>query len=134
VQQDPEQTKELVSRNVGSKPHKGLHNNSFKEALLQKKGVDGATSAMEEGKDMEVTLEIEVEEDKVKMLKDAFVGFLLEDIEAKLLQQYFIMDGYHNLKVTTLGHMKVLISSTKEEEVKESERDCEYSWVVVQMV
>ncbi|MCI70771.1 hypothetical protein A2U01_0092034, partial [Trifolium medium] len=65
-----------------------------------------------------VAWEVDVEEEKVALLRGAFVGFLLEDVEAQQLQQYFSMDGYHDIIITTLGHLKVLITSPKEEEVK----------------
>ncbi|MCI43268.1 hypothetical protein A2U01_0064505, partial [Trifolium medium] len=55
----------------------------------------------------------------VELLKGAYAGFLTEVIEAHLIQQYFTMDGYHNVKVTSLGHMKVLLSSPNKEVVKE---------------
>jgi hypothetical protein len=37
----------------------------------------------------------------------------------RTLQHNFIMDGYHRIKITPLGHLKVLISSSEEGEVRE---------------
>ncbi|MCI36072.1 hypothetical protein A2U01_0057294, partial [Trifolium medium] len=94
---------------------------SFKEALSTPKGVGnqkGRAEVLEEKESETVAWEVDVEEEKFALLRGAFVGFLLEDLEAQQLQQYFSMDEYHDIKITTLGHLKVLITSPKEEEVK----------------
>jgi hypothetical protein len=65
-----------------------------------------------------VVWEVEVEEERVEMLKGAYVGFLNEDKQAHTLQNFFVMEGYVNLKVITLGHRKVLLTSSKEKEIE----------------
>ncbi|GAU12981.1 hypothetical protein TSUD_191730 [Trifolium subterraneum] len=95
---------------------------SFKEVLAAKKVGNGSPSNAKSG-DLEVipkvVWEVEVEEDKMALLRGAYVGFLLQNMEVNLLQQFFMMDGYHGIKVTTLGHSKVLLSSNNEGEIKE---------------
>jgi hypothetical protein len=66
-----------------------------------------------------VVWEVEVEEDMVGLLRWAYVGFLLEDVGAHQLQQFFIMDGYHCVRVITLGHRKVLLTSSKEGDIRD---------------
>jgi hypothetical protein len=67
----------------------------------------------------EVVCEVEVEPDALAKLKGAFVGFLSEDRDCRSIQHNFLMDGYHHIKITPLGFMKVLISSSVDGEVKE---------------
>ncbi|MCH83598.1 DUF4283 domain protein [Trifolium medium] len=67
----------------------------------------------------EVVWEVEVETEVLKKLKGAYVGFLAKRKDYFEIQQNFIMDGYHNIRVSPLGHMKVLISSVVEGEVQE---------------
>ncbi|MCH83309.1 hypothetical protein A2U01_0004128, partial [Trifolium medium] len=93
---------------------------SFMEALSTPRGDVGLKvkpQMLEVSED--VVWEVEVEEDKIALLRGAYVGFLSENVEVHQLQHYFIMDGYHNIKITILGYQKVLLSSSKEEEVKE---------------
>jgi hypothetical protein len=67
----------------------------------------------------EVTWEVEVEAEMVTKLKGSVVGFLSEHRDPHVIQQNFIMDGYPNLKITPLGHLKVLLSSPVMGEVQE---------------
>jgi hypothetical protein len=66
-----------------------------------------------------VVWEVEVEAGVVAKLSGAFVGFLNEDRDHQAIQQNFILDGYSNVRITPLGHLKVLISSSVAEEVRE---------------
>ncbi|MCH84933.1 RNA recognition motif, partial [Trifolium medium] len=93
---------------------------SFMEALSTPKGAEGMQVKPKSVVVSEdVAWEVEVEEDKIALLRGAYVGILLENVEVHQLQQHFLMDGYHNIKITILGHRKVLLSSSKEDEVKE---------------
>jgi hypothetical protein len=47
------------------------------------------------------------------------VGYLVEDKEVISIQNQFRMDGLHNLKVYSLGYLKILLWSAKVGEVKE---------------
>jgi hypothetical protein len=67
----------------------------------------------------EVVWEVEVEPDALAKLKGAYVGFLSEDRDFISIQRSFVMDGYHHIKITPLGFLKVLVSSKVEGEVKE---------------
>jgi hypothetical protein len=101
----------------GSVIHQVQHGVSFKEVLVSnEKALQGTKEETQK-----VVWEVEVEEDKVRMLRGAYVGFLSEPMEAHVLQEHFIMYGYPTIKVTSLGHMKVLLSSSKEDEVEVKE-------------
>ncbi|KAK2418637.1 hypothetical protein QL285_040814 [Trifolium repens] len=97
---------------------------SFNEALvncpLGDNSVDIQREATDDGETGGVTeWEVEVEPEAMSRLKGSYVGYLTESKEHALIQRTFTLDGYHNLKITPLGHMKVLISSSVEGEVKE---------------
>jgi hypothetical protein len=66
-----------------------------------------------------IVWEVEVEEEVLAMLEGAYVGYLAEDKEAHILQNQFRMNGFHNLKVSSLGFAKILLWSDKVGEVKE---------------
>ncbi|GAU24086.1 hypothetical protein TSUD_388790 [Trifolium subterraneum] len=70
-------------------------------------------------KPSEVVWEVEVEPESVAKLKGAFVGFLAEHKDPLALQQNFLLDGYQNIKVSPLGHLKVLLTSAVAGEVKD---------------
>jgi hypothetical protein len=121
---EPDQAQPVVRKEVNVAPPAHCKQGcSFKEALTQQVGKEGppvvVAQKTEKGEDLKIVWEMEVEEDLVAVLKGAFVGFLNEDIEVKVIQQYFSLNGFHNLKVITMGHRKVLLSSVVEEEVKE---------------
>jgi hypothetical protein len=63
--------------------------------------------------------EVEVEEEVLAKLGGAYVGYLSKDTEAQTIQNQFRMDGFHNLKICSLGFMKILLWSDKVGEVKE---------------
>ncbi|MCH85195.1 DUF4283 domain protein [Trifolium medium] len=67
----------------------------------------------------EVVWEVEVETEVMARLKGAFVGFLAEPKELLDIQHRFILEGYHNIKVTLIGHLKVLLTSSVVGEVQE---------------
>ncbi|MCI59870.1 hypothetical protein A2U01_0081125, partial [Trifolium medium] len=57
-------------------------------------------STQEEGRAVhEVAWEVEVEAEALAKLNGAFVGFLAENTNHQLIQQNFLMDGYHNMRV-----------------------------------
>jgi hypothetical protein len=66
-----------------------------------------------------VAWEVEAEAEMVDKLQGAYVGFLAESHELQTIQNNFLMDGYHNLKVIWLGYRKVLLISTVVGEVAE---------------
>ncbi|GAU47983.1 hypothetical protein TSUD_272280 [Trifolium subterraneum] len=101
--------------------HETQQGRSFKDALSSPRADKGSKvcPVVVEEERKQVMWEVEVEEDKVALLKSAYVGFLSEAVEVQLLQQYFVMDGYHNVKLTILGHMKVLLSSPHVDEVSD---------------
>jgi hypothetical protein len=91
---------------------------SFKDALVP--GEIPTAVQMVRGdvqRAQEVIWEVEVEPEKMSMLKETFVGFLAESHDHSIIQNNFIMDGYSNVRVIPFGHMKVLIYSTVEGEV-----------------
>jgi hypothetical protein len=97
---------------------------SFREALVNlnsggSSGSKGGAESCDGGGGGVVEWEVEVVPEALARLKGSYVGYLSECREHALIQRTFIMDGYHNLKITPLGHLKVLISSTMEGEVKE---------------
>jgi hypothetical protein len=94
---------------------------SFKAALMDDGVHRGKDSVVEgDGRSKpEVVWEVEVEEESVAKIKGAYVGFLVKHKESSDIQQNFMLDGYQNLKVTPLGHLRVLISSLVEGQVKE---------------
>jgi hypothetical protein len=53
--------------------------------------------------------EVEVEEEVLAKLGGAYVGYLAKDAEAQTIQNQFRMDGFHNLKICSLGFMKILL-------------------------
>jgi hypothetical protein len=59
-----------------------------------------------------VVMEVEPEAEALKKLNGAYVGFLSEFMHHQTLQRDFVMDGYHNIVVTPLSHLKVLLSSS----------------------
>jgi hypothetical protein len=67
----------------------------------------------------EVVWEVEMVEERATNLEGAFVGFLVEDKEASLLQNNFRMNGFQSLRVTKMGYSQVLLWSDKRDEVKE---------------
>ncbi|MCH92530.1 endonuclease/exonuclease/phosphatase family protein, partial [Trifolium medium] len=67
----------------------------------------------------EVVWEVEVEPESVAKLKGAFVGFLAEYKETLEIQQKLVLDGFQKIKVSPLGHLRVLLSSDVEGEVKD---------------
>jgi hypothetical protein len=116
--------KNLPTTNRGGKAI-AVEGKSFSEALLEgQMGASGGVLSKEDrsGADDgggEVTWEVEVENEAVARLKGAYVGFLTQTRDHLLIQRNFIMDGYQHIKITPLGHLKVLISSSVEGEVKE---------------
>jgi hypothetical protein len=66
-----------------------------------------------------IVWEVEVEEEVLAKLEGAYVGYLAEDKEAHILQNQFRMNGFHNLKVCSMGFAKILLWSDKVGEVKE---------------
>jgi hypothetical protein len=97
---------------------------SYREALKvvplgRRSGKEPVVIPDEDGGSDPVTWEVEVEADAVNKLKGSFVGVLSEHKNHQALQRNFIMGGYHKIKVKPLGHLKVLISSEVEGEVKE---------------
>jgi hypothetical protein len=109
------------SKGVGSWVEKGK---TFRAALVDiPKGnrEDMATEEVVVGSKTtsEVVWEVEEDVEAVAKLKGSMVGFLSEFREHHVIQQNFIMDGYSNFKITPLGHLKVLLSSTVEGEVQE---------------
>ncbi|MCI06753.1 RNA recognition motif, partial [Trifolium medium] len=67
----------------------------------------------------EVVWEVEVEDEVLNKLGGAYVGYLVVDKEAIVLQNQFRMEGFQHLQVCSLGFMKVLLWSDKVGEVKE---------------
>ncbi|KAK2420192.1 zinc finger CCCH domain-containing protein [Trifolium repens] len=67
----------------------------------------------------QIVWEVEVEEEVLAKLGEAYVGYLTEDREAGTLQNQLRMDGFHNLKVCSLGFAKIVLWSDKAGEVKE---------------
>jgi hypothetical protein len=97
---------------------------SFKEAVSGGSGVGKGGIVVEGGTKTgkerdEVVWEVEVEADVLTRLKGSFVGVLAEDRDHQSIQRNFTMDGYQNIVVTPLGHLKVLLSSQVEGEVHE---------------
>jgi hypothetical protein len=66
-----------------------------------------------------IVWEVEVEEEVLAKLDGAYVGYLSEDKDTQTLQHQFRMNGFHNLKVCSLGFAKILLWSDKVGEVKE---------------
>ncbi|GAU43006.1 hypothetical protein TSUD_187270 [Trifolium subterraneum] len=97
---------------------------SFQEALLDD-NVKGGRSGGYQGEMVgaqqksEVVWEVEVEDEVVAKLGGAYVGYLVEDKVASIIQNQFRMDGFQNLKVCALGFRKILLWSDKVGEVKE---------------
>ncbi|KAK2444919.1 polyadenylate-binding protein RBP45 [Trifolium repens] len=101
-----------------------LAGRSFKEVLAEQPVAHRKGKAPEEETGIgvggrEVVWEVEVEPEALARLKGAFVGVLSEDRDPVSIQRSFVMDGYHHFKITPLGYMKVLISSSVEGEVQE---------------
>ncbi|GAU21269.1 hypothetical protein TSUD_286790 [Trifolium subterraneum] len=67
----------------------------------------------------EVVWEVEVEDERVASMEDAYVGYLVEDKQTQTIQNNFRIGGFQSLKVTTMGHKQVLVWSDKVHEVKE---------------
>jgi hypothetical protein len=65
----------------------------------------------------EVVWEVEVEAEALAKLNGAYVGFLSEHRDHCVIQQNFLMDGYSNIRITPLGYLQVLISSSEAGEV-----------------
>jgi hypothetical protein len=49
-----------------------------------------------------------VEEEVLAKLGGAYLGYLAKDTESQTIQNQFRMDGFHNLKICSLGFMKIL--------------------------
>jgi hypothetical protein len=101
---------------------------SFREALVAKpvQHRDGKEPELQKkveytggGGGGEVVWEVEVEGEALAKLNGSFVGFLSDHKEAQVIQQNFLMDGYPNIRINPLGHLRVLISSSVVGEVKE---------------
>ncbi|GAU49741.1 hypothetical protein TSUD_43280 [Trifolium subterraneum] len=119
-QEKPQEVPES-SIDAGARTHPGR---SFKAAVID----EGRVQLIEEGgvrhKEVEqnskaVVWEVEVETEALARLKGAFVGSLAVYKEAHDIQQNFVMDGYHNIRVAPLGHLRVLLSSSVEGEVRD---------------
>ncbi|GAU29820.1 hypothetical protein TSUD_223660 [Trifolium subterraneum] len=109
---------------------------SFKAALVEdaskwaiKEDVD--RYKVEEQKLNEVVWEVEVETEAWVKLKGAYVGSLMAHKDVYDIQQKFLMDGYQNIKVVPLGHLRVLVSSSVEGGVKEVLRPPSFLIVVL---
>jgi hypothetical protein len=97
---------------------------SFREAVVSTKDKTNVTtvavSSPEQDKmDTDIVWEVEVEAEVLAKLKGAYVGFLVEHKDYSEIQRNFTLDGYHNITVSPLGHLMVLLSSTVAGEVKE---------------
>jgi hypothetical protein len=87
--------------------------------VLEKSGPVPKESGKDAGECSEVVWEVEVENEALAKLNGAFVGFLSEPKDHLVIQRNFILDGYNNIKITPVGYLKVLISSSVVGEVKE---------------
>jgi hypothetical protein len=94
---------------------------TFKGALVdagrRERGL--VTSTEEPRPRQQVVWEVEVEEEVLARLGGAYVGYLVENKEAALIQNQLWMGGFQNLNICSMGFMKILISSDKVGEVKE---------------
>jgi hypothetical protein len=117
------QGKAIPTTGVGGKAVV-VEGKSYREALkvrplARQSDNDQVVGSVEVGGSVTVTWEVEVETEAVNMLKGSYVGLLTENKDHQSIQRSFIMDGYQHIRVKALGHMKVLISSSVEGEVKE---------------
>jgi hypothetical protein len=94
---------------------------TFKGALVDAGRREGGlvTSTEEPRPRQQVVWEVEVEEEVLARLGGAYVGYLVENKEAALIQNQLWMGGFQNLNICSMGFMKILISSDKVGEVKE---------------
>jgi hypothetical protein len=67
----------------------------------------------------EVVWEVEVEEERLRKLEGAYVGYLVENRDIHSIQNNLRMDGYNGVNVTAMGHLMVLMWSERVGEVKE---------------
>jgi hypothetical protein len=88
-------------------------------ALIPSEEKQGGRALILPEEKQEVVWEVEVEDEVLAKLGGAYVGYLVEDQEAMSIQNHFRMDGYHNLKICSLGYSKILLWSDKAGEVKE---------------
>ncbi|WJX64337.1 hypothetical protein P8452_49133 [Trifolium repens] len=119
--EDVRSGKEVPTTGVGGKAGV-VEGKSYGEALkvipvARRSGKDPVVFSEEVGGSAKVTWEVEAE--AINKLKGSFVGVLSEFRNHQAIQRDFVMGGYHMIKVKPLGHMKVLISSEVEGEVKE---------------
>ncbi|WJX28143.1 hypothetical protein P8452_16897 [Trifolium repens] len=94
------------------------HERSFKDAVVSGEDkVDHQHGAGVVQGVREVVWEVEPEAEMMSKLQGSYVGFLAESHDTHTIQNNFILDGYHNLKVISLGYRKVLLVSTVAGEV-----------------
>ncbi|GAU17444.1 hypothetical protein TSUD_233220 [Trifolium subterraneum] len=123
----PESKQREEGRREGGGDHRIQGDKSFREAVVGKelvgvKGGEGTSANRVQEAYVavkEVVWEVEVEEERLVSLKGGFVGYLVDDREVQSIQNNFRMGGFHNLKVTNMGHKQVLLWSDKVDEVKE---------------
>ncbi|GAU25569.1 hypothetical protein TSUD_260030 [Trifolium subterraneum] len=98
---------------------------TFKEVIKQGEilgageGTTSGVSHLAVRSGTEVVWEVEVEGERSANLEGAYVGYLVDDLDAQTMQNNFRMGGYESLMVTVLGYKTVLLWSVKKEEVKE---------------
>ncbi|WJX32140.1 hypothetical protein P8452_20505 [Trifolium repens] len=83
------------------------HDLSFREVVSQGAGSSGGDK---EGGHI---VKVPVDSSQLQSLKRSFVGFLLPEVEVRVIRTTLLMEGLQNISVTPMGGNMVLLFSTK---------------------
>jgi hypothetical protein len=98
-------------KRVGNGDYRSVHHElSFSNVVSHRAGCSGGDN---EGGHSNHSLKVPVDSSQLQSLKRSFVGFLLPEVEVRVIRTTLLMEGLQNISVTPMGGNMVLLFSTK---------------------